>query len=351
MPLADDAAPAAVSPARRKGLFPNFRRFFGRGLAILLPSMLTLWILWQVFAFVFNNVGRPINTAVRTVVIALYEELPEDGGKPAWYIVTNEQIENAQSERSRRGLPVLERAATERMLRREQFRGFWDENIALELTGLLVAIVLIYICGLLLSNFLGRRLYLAAEQLISRIPGFKQIYPHVKQLVDLVMGEQKMAFNKVVLVEYPRTGIWTLGFLTGSAFGAVHSRAGVKVKTVFIPTSPTPFTGFTINLPADEVHEVDMPIDQALRFVITAGVLAPDERGLPRGTGVGAAAGGRTAVPAGVPGAGSGQVSAPVPGHPRSGAGGVGQRGVNEGDSGSSSGDPSGAGGGGYDRT
>jgi uncharacterized membrane protein len=81
----------------------------------------------------------------------------------------------------------------------------------------------------------------------------------------------------VVLVEYPSKDIWTLGFLTGEAFRAVDEMSGGESVSVFIPTSPTPFTGFTINVSRERVRVLDMPVDQALRFVITAGVLVPDQ--------------------------------------------------------------------------
>ena len=173
-------------------------------------------------------------------------------------------------------------------IRTRQLENFWETWAfgLLRLTGLLVAIVLIYIGGRVLGSFMGRYVFHRLERLFKAIPGFKQVYPHVKQMVDLIMGDSQMAFRRVVLVEYPRKGIWTIGLVTSSSIKAIAAQAQADVLTVFIPTSPTPFTGFTINVPASECVDVDMTIDQALRFVITAGVLVPEGHEMPPASGV-----------------------------------------------------------------
>lgn len=252
----------------------DFKRFFGRGLAILLPSIVTLWLLWQAFAFVFTNVALPINKVIRLTVIEVVEHVPE-AQKPGWYTVTGEQIAARRSLRAEQSLPELEQSAVVHQVRRDQFREFWTSHWYLEAAGLFIAILLIYLAGLLLSNFVGRQIYVRVEKLIARIPGFKQVYPHVKQVVDLIMGDRKMAFSEVVLVEYPSKDIWTIGFLTGESLRAIDEPAGETVQSVFIPTSPTPFTGFTINVSKSKIRILDMTVEEALRFVITAGVLTP----------------------------------------------------------------------------
>lgn len=256
----------------------DFKRFFGRGVAILLPSIVTLWLLWQAFAFVFNNVALPINRAIRIGVIEAVEYFP-DAGRPDWYQVTQEQIAARQDQRASDGRREVPDEQVETNIRREQFREFWQAHWYLEATGLLIAIILLYLAGVFLSNFVGRSIYARLERLIARIPGFKQIYPHVKQLVELVLGDRKMAFSKVVLVEYPSKDIWTIGFLTGESIRQIDASAGEQVSSVFIPTSPTPFTGFTINVADSKIRELDMTVEEALRFVVTAGVLAPGSAG------------------------------------------------------------------------
>jgi uncharacterized membrane protein len=252
----------------------DFKRFFTRGLAILLPTAVTLWLLWQAFAFIYNNVAQPINRATRFAVIWVVPLVRDEDKLPDWFSVTNDEIIVARRERDIR--TAVSDSAVRMDLRREYLAKFWRDHRYLNLTGLVIAIMLIYLAGVLLGNIMGKSVYARLERLITRIPGFKQVYPHVKQVVDMIMGDNKLAFSKVVIVEYPSAGIWTIGFLTGNSVREIDKTAGATVVSVFIPTSPTPFTGFTINLPKEKVIEMQMSIEEALRFVITAGVLAPE---------------------------------------------------------------------------
>jgi uncharacterized membrane protein len=251
----------------------DFKRFFTRGLAILLPTAVTLWLLWQAFGFIYNTVAQPINRATRLTVIWVVPKVMDEEELPAWFQVTDVEVAEAREFREIR--ETVTDASVTLMLRREYLAQFWRDHRYLNLTGLFIAIMLIYLAGVLLGNIVGKSLYGRVENLITRIPGFKQVYPHVKQVVDMIMGDQKLAFSKVVIVEYPSAGIWTVGFLTGHSLREIDGPAGGSVVSVFIPTSPTPFTGFTINLPKEKVIEIQMTIEEALRFVITAGVLAP----------------------------------------------------------------------------
>ena len=264
----------------------DFRKFFVRGLAVLLPSIVTLWLLWQAFALLFANVAEPINRGVRVAVVEVVPLVFDDA-----FEVTEEELASFRTSRAVVEDPILRDGSDEaliREIRRRELRAIWDDRFfgVLNLTGLVIAIVLLYLAGRLLGSFVGRWFYARVEGLLRAIPGFKQVYPHVKQVVDLIMGDQKMAFSRVVLVEYPRKGIWTVGLVTSSSLKPIADQAGGEVLCVFIPTSPTPFTGFTINVPAGDCVDVDMTIDQALRFVITAGVLVPERLQMPAASGV-----------------------------------------------------------------
>lgn len=263
----------------RRTFWTDFKQFFGRGLAILLPSIVTLWLLWQALIFVYANVAEPINRGLRGAVLwATPRVVQEESDLPSWFVVTSDQLARARSARESSGRSALSDGALRAEIRHRSFGDFWDSHWYLNFTGFLVAILLIYFAGLLLGNYVGRRVYARVEKLIAKMPGFKQVYPHVKQVVDLIFGENSTmkAFNEVVLVEYPRKGIWTVGLVTGSSFAEVEDAAGGEVMSVFIPTSPTPFTGFVINVRREETQKLDMTVDQALRFVITAGVLTPE---------------------------------------------------------------------------
>jgi uncharacterized membrane protein len=255
----------------------DFRRFFGRGLAVLLPSVLTLWLLWAAFVFVFNNVAEPINRGIRLVVLEVAPlVIPDDPDRqPEWFRIRERDRAAFVDAR-----PVLaeQPRRLEREIRAAKFRQFWDAHWYFSASGLIVAIALIYFAGMLVGGLIGRRIYSRLEYLISKVPGFKQVYPHVKQLVDLIIGEKPMAFKRVVLVEYPRKGIWTMGLVTSPSLRIAQEAAEGGCVAIFIPSTPTPFTGFTITVPERDVIDVPMSIDEAIRFVLTGGVLIPEHQ-------------------------------------------------------------------------
>jgi len=266
--------------AHERSFGGDFKRFFGRGLAILLPSIVTLWLLFQAFTFVFSNVAEPINRALRVGVLWSIPVILEPDDWPDWYAVSDQQVQLRAARQTSEGLGEVSEQKLRGEIRLQQFRDVWRKHWYLSGLGLIVAIILIYLAGLLLGNYLGRQIYTRVESLIARIPGFKQVYPHVKQVVDLIFGENPAmkAFSEVVLVQYPRAGMWSLGFVTGTSFGEVRAESGGDTVSVFIPTSPTPMTGFVINVRREEAKKLDVSVDQALRFVITAGVLTPDHK-------------------------------------------------------------------------
>jgi uncharacterized membrane protein len=261
--------------ARRQSFLGDFRTFFIKGLGIILPTILTLWLLWMAAQFVFNNVAQPINRGIRAVVVWAVPEFAPQESLPKWARVTDLDVATWRS--SAEGQPEAQvpddRART--IISRQRLRTFWNDRWYLAGTGLVVAIVLIYLAGVLLGGLIGRRVYARLEAFLARVPGFKQVYPHVKQLVEMIMGDRPIAFNKVVLVEYPRKGIWTVGFVTGDSLRAVHEAAGRECISVFVPSTPAPFTGFTISVPVDETVDLPISIEEAIRFFVTGGVLVP----------------------------------------------------------------------------
>ena len=274
---------------RPKTFIGDFKQFFGRGLAIVLPSVLTLWILFYLVVFLYNNVGRPINRGVRAALVEVIPRVVSDENLPAYFRVSDSEVADFRARTDIRGAREMTADRIEVVLRREKFKEIWNQYFILEATGLFIAIVLIYFAGLLLGGFFGRRLYARVERLFSRMPGFKQVYPHVKQVTELVLGDRPIAFNRVVIVEYPRKGIWTVGLVTGDSMRTIRDRAGTDIISVFIPSTPTPFTGFTITVRRDEAIDLPIQVDEAVRFFITGGVLVPEREvwGDPR-TGVAA---------------------------------------------------------------
>lgn len=262
----------------------DFRRFFVRGLAILLPSVLTLWIVWQAYLFLERQVAEPINRGIRQVILLVIPEVFSDSKLPAWFVVTDEQVKEFRGDLKMQGTMearmLLEQsdATLKAELQASKFKRFWDAHWYFRFIGLFVAVTLIYLAGRTLGGFIGRSVYARLESLLKRIPVVKQVYPHVKQVVDMIFGEQQIAFKKVVLVEYPRKGIYTIGFVTSAGMRSVADAAGEPVLTVFIPSTPTPFTGFAITVPKSQTIDMALTIDEALRFVLTGGVLVPGKQ-------------------------------------------------------------------------
>jgi uncharacterized membrane protein len=142
--------------------------------------------------------------------------------------------------------------------------------------GTLLTLLIIFLTGVLAANFFGRQLLLAWESLLNRIPVVKSIYSSVKQVSDTLFSSNGQAFRKAVLIQYPHAGSWSIAFVTGvpSAEVAVHLQ-GDHIS-VFLPTTPNPTSGFFMMLPKSQVHELDMSVDEALRYIVSMGVVGPD---------------------------------------------------------------------------
>jgi len=143
--------------------------------------------------------------------------------------------------------------------------------------GFALIIALILFVGAIAPHFIGERLIKWGDQMMSKVPLVKSIYSSVKQVNDvLFMERDSAAFNRACLVEYPRKGIWSVGFVTSDAAAEIESKAGQhKMINVFVANTPTPATGFLIVVPSSEVQLLDMKIDDAFKYVISGGVLKP----------------------------------------------------------------------------
>lgn len=141
--------------------------------------------------------------------------------------------------------------------------------------GVVLAAVILLVTGLVTANLLGRKLVDMWESVLQRIPLVRSIYSAVKQVMETLLGAGGDSFRKVLMIEYPRKGIWTLGFQTGVGVGEVQARTSREVVTVFVPTTPNPTSGFIILVPRDEVVELDMSVEDGLKFVMSLGVVSP----------------------------------------------------------------------------
>lgn len=140
--------------------------------------------------------------------------------------------------------------------------------------GVVLTLAVVLCVGVFAHNFLGRKLIEWWHVLLQRIPIVRSIYSSVKQVSDTVLSPQGQAFRKTVLVEFPRNGMWSLGFLVGSPGREVESKIG-SVQTVFVPTAPNPTSGYTVILRSDQIIELDMSVDAGLKYIISLGVVVP----------------------------------------------------------------------------
>ena len=137
--------------------------------------------------------------------------------------------------------------------------------------GVVFSLVLLLVTGIVATNFFGQRLFSWGEALLAKIPLVSSIYNATKQVIQAVFATNSQAFRKVMLFEYPRRGVWSLGFLTGNS--PMVGAAGEPLISIFIPTTPNPTSGFLVLVPEKDAKEVKMSIDEALKYIISLGVM------------------------------------------------------------------------------
>ena len=210
------------------------KRTFLRGLAALLATVITVWLLFKAYEFVSGSVGGAIAGLL--------------GKTLSWYRGEGFELVEAPGE-------------------------------ALQALGTALALFLAFLValfvGFFLASFVGRKVWGAAESKLFSFPVVRSIYPSLKQITDSVFGEKRLSFRKVVLVEYPRKGVYSIAFLTGDAFESLQKHTGIDMVTLFVPSSPTPFTGYCLQVPWDEVVETDISVDAAIRYTVSGGVILP----------------------------------------------------------------------------
>jgi uncharacterized membrane protein len=144
--------------------------------------------------------------------------------------------------------------------------------------GLVLSVLVLLATGMLAANIIGERLLRWWEVLVNRIPVVRSIYSSVKQVSDTMLSPKGNAFRKVVMVEFPQPEQWTLAFIVGEPAGAAAERLGAGWVTVYVPTAPNPTSGYVLMMPAARVRDVDISVDDALKFHVSLGVVAPGVR-------------------------------------------------------------------------
>ena len=141
--------------------------------------------------------------------------------------------------------------------------------------GVVLAVVLVLATGMVVANFLGKRIVAAWESLLARIPLVRSLYAGIKQIMEAVLATDAKSFSKVLLLEYPRKGVWSFAFMTSDDLGEVQEKTDAKVISVFIPTTPNPTSGFVLMVPEEDVIELDMSVEDGLKMIISMGVVVP----------------------------------------------------------------------------
>ena len=208
-----------------------------RGLAALLPTLITISLLLWVWDALWNNVGRYILLLIQELWIRLEPSVP---------------------------------------LTRVRFEWSGD-SFKNRLIGVLLAILLIYIVGVFVGNLIGRTAWRLAERAVMRVPLIRAIYPAVKQVTDFLLAERKQTFegSRVVAVHARGPNVWSIGLVTGGGLRQLNEAVSEEMVTVFIPSSPTAFSGYVVVVPRDAVVELPLTVEEAMRMLVSGGVISP----------------------------------------------------------------------------
>ncbi|MCG7574782.1 DUF502 domain-containing protein [Phaeobacter sp. CNT1-3] len=213
-----------LPPPRKPGLFARIRSSFLTGIVVIAPVALTVWFLWT-FAGWVDSFVLPL--------------VPEQF-KPQPYIGIN-------------------------------LRG----------VGIVFFLIFTVLIGWIAKGLMGRSLIRFGESIVSRMPIVRSIYSGVKQIAETVFAQSERSFERACLIEYPRKGIWAIGFVSTAAKGEIKLRAGGDdddLVSVFVPTTPNPTSGFLLYFPRKDVMELDMTVEDAAKLVISAGLVYPNEK-------------------------------------------------------------------------
>ncbi|WP_374706357.1 DUF502 domain-containing protein [Deefgea piscis] len=212
-----------------------FKRYFFTGLLIWIPLVITLWVL-NLLIGTMDQLGAFVPNQVRPdywILQAMAQLFPHLRGE-------------------------------------ENIPGF----------GVILTVLVLLLTGIFAANILGRRLLEVGESILKRIPIVRSIYMSVKQVSDTLFSDSGNAFRKAVLVQFPHQGTWSVGFVTGIPSGEISDKLGGELISVFVPTTPNPTSGFLFMAKASDVKELDMSVDEALKYVISLGVVMPSTKPL-----------------------------------------------------------------------
>lgn len=141
--------------------------------------------------------------------------------------------------------------------------------------GIILGVILIIVVGFFVTNFLGKKIHAAFENLLLRLPFFRQVYPAIKEMALFLFSREKLRFKQVVLVEYPRKGVFSVGFLTNESHPKLCELTKKNLRNVFIPSAPGPLTGYILMVPEEDMYFTSVPVEEAFKFILSGGVVNP----------------------------------------------------------------------------
>lgn len=244
VPTPAPPAPPPPPPVsrQRRGFGEDFQRFFLRGLGTLLPTIITITLIWYVIDVLWEALGQYIIELI----------------KWTWATLVSYGL-------------VDPRNAT-------YIRNYWQEDEwYTKFVGVGLALLAIYLIGLLVGNFIGRAFYRLAENLVMRVPVVRALYPAVKQVTDFLLNDREAQFagSRVVAVQPHEGGIWSVALVTGSGLPPLTQKTAQEMVTVFVPSSPTAFSGYVMIAPRSGVVELPMTVEEAMRLLVSGGVIMP----------------------------------------------------------------------------
>ena len=272
-----------------------FRRAVLRGLGVVLPPLLTIVFFLWLWNSVQSYVLQPLGTRTKALIYWKIEEVhkeippnarpvnPQETGPGAVFLykgnryVVMQSGELVPSEVYRwvfhdlgAEIPATAQSVYDQFIETKYLRPGFVIPIFLCLF-----ILILYLLGKFIAARVGRIILGNAELLISHVPIIRTVYSSVKQVTDFVFSDREIEYTRVVAVEYPRKGLWSIGFVTGESMIALESAASEPVLSVLMPTSPMPATGFTITVRQSETIDLEISLDQAIQFIVSCGVVVP----------------------------------------------------------------------------
>ncbi len=279
-----------IMTEKKPGALDPFRRAVLRGLAVLLPPLLTIVIFLWIGNTVVNYLLEPMESGARRLLLSHFQgeileqeqvgsEFMRDGTEKTAHrpFVQTEDGRVLPAEIydfARREIRGPMPSSADEIIQVYVERRYLRRHTVIPVF-LCVFLMVLYLLGKFLAAGVGRFFWMQFERVIHRLPLVRNVYSSVKQVTDFMFSEREIEYTRVVAIEYPRKGIWTLAMVTGESLLDIRCAANEPVLSVLVPTSPMPFTGFTVTVKKSETVDLNITIDQAFQFIVSCGVVVP----------------------------------------------------------------------------